>query len=117
MDRERYSRMEMLVGAEAVDKLRGSHVLVCGIGGVLLLRDPLILAAGTGKVLGLVLILRAAAGLIQGGKVSGRPLRHALGEGDPPLPAYGRIPLARGSHHARDRGRSKTGNLANAQGL
>ncbi|MBR5284971.1 MAG: tRNA threonylcarbamoyladenosine dehydratase [Clostridia bacterium] len=34
MDRERYSRMEMLVGAEAVDKLRGSHVLVCGVGGV-----------------------------------------------------------------------------------
>ena len=70
--------------ALAADRSRGSGgviaAVVCGIGGVLLLRDPLILAAGTGKVLGLVLILRAAAGLFQGGKVSGRPLRHALGE-------------------------------------
>lgn len=54
--------------------------LVCGIGGVLLLRNPLILAAGTGKVLGVLLILRAVAGFVQGGKVSGRPVRHALGE-------------------------------------
>ena len=54
--------------------------LVCGIGGVLLLRNPLILAAGTGKVLGVLLVLRAVAGFVQGGKVSGRPVRHALGE-------------------------------------
>lgn len=53
---------------------------VCGIGGVLLLRNPLILAAGTGKVLGVLLILRAVAGFVQGGKVSGQPVRHALGE-------------------------------------
>ena len=54
--------------------------VICGIGGVLLLRNPLILAASTGKILGLLLIIRALAGMVQGGKVSGTPGRHALGE-------------------------------------
>ena len=31
---ERYSRTAMLIGEEAVMKLRRSHVLVCGVGGV-----------------------------------------------------------------------------------
>ena len=33
-DRERYVRTEMLIGEEAVAKLRRSRVLVCGVGGV-----------------------------------------------------------------------------------
>jgi len=33
-DRERYIRAEMLLGTEAIDRLRRSHVLVCGVGGV-----------------------------------------------------------------------------------
>ena len=68
----------------AMDRVRAPGrvigALVCGIGGALLLRNPLVLAAGTGKVLGVLLILRAVAGFVQGGKVSGRPVRHALGE-------------------------------------
>ena len=54
--------------------------VLCGIGGLILVRDPLILAAGTGKFLGLLLIIRALAGMVQGGRTSGRPARHALGE-------------------------------------
>ena len=47
---------------------------------VVVVRDPLILAASTGKFLGLLLIIRALAGMVQGGRTSGRPARHALGE-------------------------------------
>ena len=54
--------------------------VICGIGGMILVRDPLILATGTGKILGLILIIRALAGMVQGGRSSGRPGRHALGE-------------------------------------
>ena len=68
----------------AMDRVRSPSrvigALVCGICGALLLRNPLILAASTGKILGLLLIIRALAGMVQGGKVSGTPGRHALGE-------------------------------------
>lgn len=68
----------------AMDRVRSPGrvigALVCGIGGALLLRNPLILAASTGKILGLLLIIRALAGMVQGGKFSGTPVRHALGE-------------------------------------
>lgn len=54
--------------------------VLCGIGGVVLVQNPLILAAGTGKILGLLLIIRSLAGMVQGGRSSGRPARHAMGE-------------------------------------
>ena len=68
----------------AMDRVRSPGrvigAVICGICGALLLRNPLILAASTGKILGLLLILRALAGMVQGGKFSGTPGRHALGE-------------------------------------
>ena len=68
----------------AMDRVRSPGrvigAVICGIGGALLLRNPLILAASTGKILGLLLIIRALAGMVQGGKFSGTPGRHALGE-------------------------------------
>ena len=54
--------------------------MLCGISGVVLVRNPLVLAAGTGKILGLLLIIRSLAGMVQGGRSSGRPARHAMGE-------------------------------------
>lgn len=39
--------------------------LVCGLGGIYLTRNPLALLAGTGKLLGVVLIIRGSAGLLQ----------------------------------------------------
>ena len=81
----------LLVGAAAVlaytmisdrNWLPGRTVIavICGIGGAMLVRNPLILAESTGKILGALLIIRALAGMVQGGKVSGTPGRHALGE-------------------------------------
>lgn len=39
--------------------------LICGIGGAFLVKNPLILAAGTGKIIGLLLILRGGGDLLR----------------------------------------------------
>lgn len=57
--------------------------LICGFGGLYLTRNPLALVAGTGKILGVVLILRGGAGLLQEAKYSGRGMGRIL----PELPA------------------------------
>ena len=57
--------------------------LICGLGGLYLTRDPLALVAGTGKILGLLLILRGGAGLLQEAKYSGGGMGRIL----PELPA------------------------------
>ena len=53
---------------------------VCGIGGLLLVRNPLVLAAAAGKILGALLLVQVLAGLIRGGKLRENPVRHLLEE-------------------------------------
>lgn len=54
--------------------------LGCGFAGAMLIRNPLFLAAGTGKILGALLLLRVAAGLLRGGKLAANPVKAVLAE-------------------------------------
>lgn len=72
-----------LVGDRVRSPGRVIGALICGIGGIYLTRNPLALVAGTGKVLGIVLILRGLAGLFQESRCAARQAGRIL----PELPA------------------------------
>lgn len=73
----------LLIGMATDRAIRPGQTVVaavCGIGGLLLVRNPLVLAAAAGKILGALLLVQVLAGLIRGGKLREHPVRHLLEE-------------------------------------